>query len=63
MDEATFTSQHLWKMTMLVVYQTGTWTVDGVQVGDGTPPKWQYARVENVQIVSTHNCEHGVIRV
>ena len=46
----------------VVVYQTGTWTVDGVQVGDGTPADWEYARVENLQIVWTHNCEHGVIR-
>jgi len=46
----------------VVVYQTGSWEVDGVEVGDGTPATWQYARVENVQIVWTHNCEHGVIR-
>jgi hypothetical protein len=46
----------------VVVYQTGTWTVDGVEVGDGSPAAWRYARVENIQIVWTHNCEHGVIR-
>lgn len=46
----------------VVVYQTGTWLVDGVQVGEGTTPKFEYARVENIQIVWTHNCEHGVIR-
>jgi hypothetical protein len=46
----------------VVVYQTGTWYVDGVQVGDGNPPAYHYALVDNVQIVWTHNCEHGVIR-
>jgi hypothetical protein len=46
----------------VVVYQTGTWYVDGVQVGDGNPPAYHYASVDNVQIVWTHNCEHGVIR-
>lgn len=46
----------------VVVYQTGSWTVDGVEVGDGSPATWRYARVENIQIVWTHNCEHGVIR-
>jgi hypothetical protein len=46
----------------VVVYQTGTWYVDGVPVGDGSPPAYQYALVDNVQIVWTHNCEHGVIR-
>jgi hypothetical protein len=46
----------------VVVYQTGTWYVDGVQVGDGSPPAYHYALVDNVQIVWTHNCEHGVIR-
>jgi hypothetical protein len=46
----------------VVVYQTGTWYVDGVAVGDGSPPAFHYALVDNVQIVWTHNCEHGVIR-
>ena len=46
----------------VVVYQTGTWYVDGVEVGDGTPATFRYALVENVQIVWTHNCEHGVVR-
>jgi hypothetical protein len=46
----------------VVVYQTGTWYVDGVPVGDGSPPAYRYALVDNVQIVWTHNCEHGVIR-
>jgi hypothetical protein len=46
----------------VVVYRTGTWTVDNVEVGDGYPSCYRYARVENVQLVWTHNCEHGVIR-
>jgi hypothetical protein len=46
----------------IVVYQTGTWLVDGVEVGDGTPPKFKYARIETIQLVWTHNCEHGVLR-
>ncbi|CAB9518800.1 expressed unknown protein [Seminavis robusta] len=46
----------------VVVYQTGTWLVDGVQVGDGSPPKYEYGLVETIQLVWTHNCEHGVIR-
>jgi hypothetical protein len=46
----------------VVVYQTGTWTVDCVEVGDGSPSCYRYARVENVQLVWTDNCEHSVIR-
>uniref|UniRef100_A0A7S1VZG3 Uncharacterized protein n=1 Tax=Ditylum brightwellii TaxID=49249 RepID=A0A7S1VZG3_9STRA len=46
----------------VVVYQTGTWSVDGVEVGDGSPPQLQYAKVDTIQLVWTHNCEHGVIR-
>ena len=46
----------------LVVYQTGTWTVDDVEVGDGTEPVRCLAIVDNLQVVWTHNCEHGVIR-
>lgn len=46
----------------VVVYQTGTWFVDGVAVGDGSDPTVAYARVDNLQIVWTHNCEHGVVR-
>lgn len=45
-----------------VIFQTGTWTVDGVEVGDGSTPKIQYAKVDSIQLVWTHNCEHGVIR-
>jgi hypothetical protein len=46
----------------VVVYQTGTWWVDGVTVGTGSPPGFSYARMETIQIVWTHNCEHGVLR-
>eukprot|EP00527_Entomoneis_sp_CCMP2396_P000725 CAMPEP_0198153322 /NCGR_PEP_ID=MMETSP1443-20131203/63610_1 /TAXON_ID=186043 /ORGANISM="Entomoneis sp., Strain CCMP2396" /LENGTH=131 /DNA_ID=CAMNT_0043819613 /DNA_START=176 /DNA_END=571 /DNA_ORIENTATION=+ len=46
----------------VVVYQAGTWYVDGVEVGDGSTPTFHYCRVETMQIVWTHNCEHGVIR-
>lgn len=45
----------------VVVYQTGTWEVDGVEVGDGNPPSYAYCVVETLQIVWTHNCEHGFI--
>ena len=47
----------------VVVYQTGTWYVDGVAVGEGSPPGVAYGVVETIQLVWTHNCEHGVIRV
>jgi hypothetical protein len=46
----------------VVVYQTGTWYVDGVEVGNGEPPNFQWARIDNLQVVWTHNCEHGVLR-
>lgn len=46
----------------LVAYQTGTWFVDGVEVGDGTPATVRFALVDTIQVVWTHNCEHGVIR-
>jgi len=46
----------------LVAYQIGTWEVDGVEVGDGEPASLKYCVVENLQVVWTHNCEHGVIR-
>ena len=49
-------------MDDIVVYQTGTWTVDGVEVGDGGPLEFCYGKVETIQLVWTHNCEHGVIR-
>ena len=46
----------------LVVFQSGTWLVDGVEVGDGSPPLFNYAKIDSLQVVWTHNCEHGVIR-
>jgi len=47
----------------VVVYRTGNWQVDGVTVGDDSkPPTFCYARIETIQIVWTHNCEHGVLR-
>jgi len=46
----------------VVVYRTGTWAVDGVTVGDGSLPEFKYAKVEAIQLVWTHNCEHGVLR-
>jgi hypothetical protein len=46
----------------VVVYQTGSWQVDGVEVGDGSPPVFELARIETIQLVWTHNCEHGVLR-
>mmetsp|Transcript_19356 Transcript_19356/g.29142 ORF Transcript_19356/g.29142 Transcript_19356/m.29142 type:complete len:168 (+) Transcript_19356:45-548(+) len=46
----------------LVVYQAGSWLVDGVEVGDGTDPYVVYARIDSIQLVWTHNCEHGVLR-
>ena len=46
----------------IVVYQAGTWEVDGVEVGDGKPASYEFCAVETMQIVWTHNCEHGFIR-
>lgn len=47
----------------VVVYQTGSWLVDGVVVGeDGAIPSFALAKIDNVQVVWTHNCEHGVLR-
>eukprot|EP00977_Amphora_coffeiformis_P015589 scaffold4582_cov166-Amphora_coffeaeformis.AAC.4 len=48
----------------VVVYQTGTWCVDGVTVGDDghQPPAWEYCLVDSLQLVWSHNCEHGVVR-
>lgn len=46
----------------IVVFQGGTWFVDSVQVGDGTDPYFCYALIETIQLVWTHNCEHGVLR-
>ena len=56
----------------VVVYQTGTWYVDGVQVGDvnnnnddsddSDTPSFRWAMIDTMQVVWTHNCEHGVLR-
>mmetsp|Transcript_823 Transcript_823/g.1881 ORF Transcript_823/g.1881 Transcript_823/m.1881 type:complete len:278 (-) Transcript_823:1141-1974(-) len=46
-----------------VVYRTGSWYVDGVLVGEeDATPAYELCRVETIQIVWTHNCEHGVLR-
>lgn len=46
-----------------LVYRTGSWYVDGVLVGDeDATPAYEYCRVETIQLVWTHNCEHGVLR-
>jgi hypothetical protein len=46
----------------VVAFVEGTWEVDGVSVGDGTPPRISFAKVDHLQIIWTHNCEHGYIR-
>ena len=46
----------------IVGYQVGTWLVDNVEVGDGTPARLRFCRVDNVQINWTTHSEHGVIR-
>ena len=49
----------------VVVYQTGTWYVDGVAVGTGEAAAWEYCLLDEddcLQIVWSHNCEHGVVR-
>ena len=46
-----------------VVYRTGSWYVDGVLVGEeDAAPAYEMCRIETIQIVWTHNCEHGVLR-
>ena len=46
----------------VIAYQTGTWYVDGLsEVGDGSPPFVKYMMVDTIQLVWTHDCEHGVI--
>ena len=46
----------------VIAYQTGTWYVDGLsEVGDGSPPRVKYMMVDTIQLVWTHDCEHGVI--
>jgi len=46
----------------IVVYQRGTWLVDSIEVGDGSDPYFSYALIDTMQLVWTHNCEHGVLR-
>ena len=46
----------------VVAYQVGTWLVDAVEVGDGSPARIRFAVIDNVQLVWTHDCEHGVCR-
>ena len=46
----------------VVAFQTGTWLVDNVAVGDGSPPCMQLARVDVLQINWTTNGEHGWLR-
>ena len=47
-----------------VIYRTGNWYVDGVLVGGDADAQIVYklCRIETIQIVWTHNCEHGVLR-
>ena len=46
-----------------VIYRTGNWYVDGVLVGDEDAEiVYKICRIETIQIVWTHNCEHGVLR-
>ena len=45
----------------IIAYQDGTWYVDGTEVGDGSPPRVRYMQVDTIQLVWTHDCEHGVI--
>ena len=45
----------------VVAYQVGTWLVDNVEVGDGSPARLLFARVDCLQIVWTHACEHGYV--
>lgn len=36
--------------------------MDSVQVGDGSDPYFGYTVIDSIQVVWTHNCEHGVLR-
>lgn len=45
----------------VIAYQDGTWFVDGTEVGDGSPSIVRYCLVDTVQIVWTHDCEHGLV--
>lgn len=46
----------------VILYQDGTWMVDNVEVGDGSPARARWARVDCVQINWTTSGEHGWIR-
>mmetsp|Transcript_22230 Transcript_22230/g.40074 ORF Transcript_22230/g.40074 Transcript_22230/m.40074 type:complete len:230 (+) Transcript_22230:34-723(+) len=45
----------------IIAYQHGTWYVDGTEVGDGSDSMVRYMQVDTIQLVWTHDCEHGVI--
>ena len=45
-----------------VVYRAGYWFVDGVRVGDEEDYQYRLCRISGLQVVWTHNCEHGVLR-
>ena len=46
----------------VIAYQAGTWYIDGLsEVGDGSPSYVRYMVVDTIQLVWTHDCEHGVI--
>ena len=46
----------------VIAYQAGTWYIDGLsEVGDGSPSHVRYMVVDTIQLVWTHDCEHGVI--
>ena len=46
-----------------IIYRTGSWYIDGVLVGDSDEDTTEYkiCRLNTMQVVWTHNCEHGVI--
>ena len=46
----------------VVVFRCGSWFVDGVLVGDEDKTEFRLAVVDSIQVVWTHNCEHGVVR-
>jgi hypothetical protein len=45
----------------VIAYQDGTWYVDGTEVGNGSAATVRYMKVDTVQIVWTHDCEHGLV--
>ena len=45
----------------VISYQDGTWYVDGTEVGDGSVSRVRYCLVDTIQIVWTHDCEHGLV--